>query len=360
MSATAATREPDVGARFQAEIDRSIQRYVKGLEFLSTPPPPVGSSPKEVIHSRGTLMLYHYRPMVDEIYRVPVLLVMATTNKSYIFDLAPGQSLVEFLLKRGYDVYVMDWNAPRPEEKSLRIEDYVLDFIPDCVERVQKTSGETDVSVVGYCQGGVLSSMYAAAHPRGPLKNLVCFTTPIDFTKMGLFAIWSDKRHFDVDRLIDTFGNMPPEIISTSFDMLRPATRTATQIQVWEKMWDDEYIKSYRMFDRWGVEMLPLAGEYFRQTVKEMMWNNSLYKGTLVLGGRQINLRNITVPILHVVAEHDHIVPFEASKPLIELVGSQDKEQVMLKGGHVSVIAGPNAVKRMWPKLDEWLGVRSV
>ncbi len=62
--------------------------------------------------------LYHYRPMADEIYRVPILIVMATTNRGYILDLVPGQSFIEFLLKRGYDVYMLDWTAPRPEEKS--------------------------------------------------------------------------------------------------------------------------------------------------------------------------------------------------------------------------------------------------
>ncbi len=126
----------------------------------------MGTTPKDLIHSRGTLNLYHYRPLSEEIYRVPLLLVMATTNKGYIFDLAPGQSLVEFLLKRGYDVYVMDWNAPRADEKGLTLESYVLDFIPDCIGRVQAESGEEDVSIVGYCMGGVLSVMYAAAHAR--------------------------------------------------------------------------------------------------------------------------------------------------------------------------------------------------
>ena len=109
--------------------------------------------------------LYHYRPLADEIYRVPILIVMATTNRGYILDMVPGQSFIEFLLKRGYDVYMLDWNAPKPEEKSLRMEDYVLDFIPDCVRRVQQDSGEQDVTVIGYCFGGVLSLLYGSIHP---------------------------------------------------------------------------------------------------------------------------------------------------------------------------------------------------
>ena len=71
-------------------------------------------------------------------------------------------------------------------------------------------------------------------------------------------------------------------------------------------------------------------------------------------------LDKIKVPILHAVAEHDHIVPYDAARHLITKIGSPDKEEVMLKGGHVSLVAGPNAIKRLWPKLDSWLGQRSI
>ena len=87
---------------------------------------------------------------------------------------------------------------------------------------------------------------------------------------------------------------------------------------------------------------------------------NKLYKGDLVVGGNTARLSDIRVPIMAAMAEHDHIVAYEASKPLLDLVGSTDKEEIVLKGGHVSLIAGPNAVRRMWPKLAEWLGERSV
>jgi polyhydroxyalkanoate synthase subunit PhaC len=342
-----------------SQIERTIQRNIKGLEFLTSSPPAVGLTPKDLIHARGIVRLYRYKPVVEEVYRVPLLLIMATTNKGYIFDLEPGQSLVEFLLTKGYDVYLLDWNAPRPEEKRLRLENYVLEFIPDAIARVQLESGERDVTIVGYCQGGVLSVMYAALHADGPLKNLACLTTAIDWHQMGLFSKWSDKTTFDVDRLVDAVGNVPQDFIVTAFDMLKPASRTAGQLQVWERMWDDKYVRSYRLFDKWANDVIPVAGEYFRQLTKELMWENRLYKGELMLSGQKVDLRQIKVPILHAVAEHDHIVPYGAAKPLIEQVGSSDKEELMLKGGHVSLVAGPNAVKRLWPKLDAWLSERS-
>ena len=99
-------------------VDQAILRSVKGLEFVTSPAPEVGVTPKEILYERGTLRLYHYLPQTDEVYRVPVLLVMATTQKAFVFDLAPGQSMVEFLVKQGFDVYVVDWAPPTPEDRD--------------------------------------------------------------------------------------------------------------------------------------------------------------------------------------------------------------------------------------------------
>jgi polyhydroxyalkanoate synthase len=254
---------------------------------------------------------------------------------------------------------MIDWEAPGPEERNLGIDDYVLDFLPASVARVLAETGEPDLSVVGYCFGGVLSLLWAALHPGLPLKNLATFTTPVDFSKMEMFQVWADRRFFDVDRLIATFGNCPAEMLYSAFDMLRPGGRLAGNIRLWDNMWNDDYVKAFRMIDRWSTDMLPLAGRYFKETTEQLMWDNALFEGRMKVSGRPVNLGAITVPFMHAVAEHDHIVPYEASKPLIDLVGSADKEEVVLKGGHVSLVGGPNAIKRMWPKLADWLSMRS-
>lgn len=344
---------------FRKEVDRAINRNLKGFGYLGSPAPSVGSTPKTLLLRRGTLSLYHYKPMTDEVYRVPVLFVMATSNPAYLFDLAPGQSLIEYMLKRGHDVYVMDWNPPTQEERHLKIENYVLEFIPDSIRRVAEHSGESEVSIIGYCMGGILSSIYASLHPDGPLKNLVCFTTPIDFSEMKLFHTWTNADGFDVDRLVDTVGIIQPEIFIAGFDMLRPTGRFGNQVRLWDNMWNDQYVEAFRRMERWGAETLPHAGEYFRQLIKDLMQGNKLKDDRLVIGGREVRLENIKVPLLHVLAEHDHIVPPVCGKPLVEKVSSTDKEEVILPGGHVSLVAGGNAVKRMWPKLDQWLGERS-
>jgi polyhydroxyalkanoate synthase subunit PhaC len=217
-----------IPGRIQSEVQRAIQRSIRGVEYISSSGPSLGSTPKDILAVRGTMNLYHYRPMADEIYRVPVLIVMATTNRGYILDMVPGQSFIEFLLKRGYDLHMLDWTAPKPEEKHLRMEDYVLDFIRDCVRRVQQDSGEEDVSVIGYCFGGVLSLLYGSIFNDGPMKNVICFTTPVDFREMKLFSNFADRRYFDVDRLVDSVGNLLPEMILSSFEMLRRWCKSIT------------------------------------------------------------------------------------------------------------------------------------
>lgn len=352
--------DPGMAERMQELVEKTIKRSVKGIQFIRSGPAEVGLTPKDLIYSRGTLRLYHYRPMTEEIYRIPIMIVMATTNKGYLFDLLPGQSMVEFLLKKGFDVFVVDWEPPLPSEHGLRLADYTDDFLPSCIEKIQDETGESDVNIVGYCQGGILSLIYAATHADGPLKNLVCLTTPVNQHEMGLFRIWSDERYLDVDKLVDTLGIIPADFIERGFEMLRPAQKTAGRMRLWDQIWDDDFVRSYRAFERWGNETLPLAGEYYRDCTKELMWGNKLYKGTLEINGRPADLADIKIPIMNIMAEHDHIAPVKSTKPLLDLVSSEEKEELILKGGHVSLIAGPRAALRMWPAIDAWLSVRSV
>ncbi len=358
MNATNAT-PASVSARMREEVERAFQRTVKGFDFLTAPEPPVGLSPKHILHHRGTQRVVHYLPMADEVYRVPVLLVIPPSNRGYGLDMMPGQSLVEFLLKAGFDVYMLEFTEPRRSEARLSFDDYVLRFIEDAVQRVLRNSGETQLSLLGYCAGGVMSACYTALTTPGPVANLVCLTTPADFQQMEMQRNLTDPRYFDVDRAIDANGMVPGEAFLMGATMLRPVTPIAERVRLWDNMWNDEYVTQFRRFDGWASDTLPLPGAYMRQLIKELMIENRLLKGEFVLGGRRVDLGAIAVPFLHVVAEHDHLVPRGASKPLIGMIGSADKEELVLKGGHLSVVTGPNAKTRLWPNLETWLGRRS-
>jgi polyhydroxyalkanoate synthase len=361
MSESGLSLSPEaVAEQVKREVDRALKRNIKGLDFLASGRQNVGAMEKDLVHREGTAMLYRFRPLVDEIYRVPLLIVSPPSNKGYIFDLAPGQSFVEYLLQRGYDVFNLDWAPPRRDEAHLGLTDYVDRFIPDSLARVAEITGEPDVSLAGYCMGGTLTTIHAALHAGNGVRNLLFFATPVDFTSMKLFQAWSDKRHFDVDLIVEKLGVIPPELMLGAFDLARPANRTAGRLQLWTNMWNDEFVRSYRMFDRWAAETLPVPGQYFRELIKHLMWENALSRNLLEVAGRIANLSNITVPILNIVAQHDHIVSHEATQPLMTLTGSADREEIFTKGGHVSLVAGPSALRRLWPQIDAWLGKRSV
>ena len=141
----ATARQSDVSRLFdtaQDQVQKNRKRIEKGLDILlDREEPAAGVTPKDVIYSRGTLRLYHYRPMTDEVYRVPVVFIMSLVSKPFILDLTFGQSFIQYMLAQGFDVFMVDWGIPRTEDKRLKLDDYVLDFMPRCFEEVQKATG---------------------------------------------------------------------------------------------------------------------------------------------------------------------------------------------------------------------------
>jgi polyhydroxyalkanoate synthase len=119
-------------------------------------------------------------------------------------------------------------------------------------------------------------------------------------------------------------------------------------------------VRNWRVRYRWVMDQIPFPGEAYRQFIKDLMWGNKLMTGELMLGGRRIDPQNVTCSVLNAMAEHDHIAPYASTRPLLDIMGSADKQEFHVKGGHVSLIAGLNAVLRLWPTLNQWLAARSV
>jgi polyhydroxyalkanoate synthase len=340
-----------------------LPTYSRTLRFLEAASDnstaPVGQTPKDVVWAQNKARLYRYRAQTPTQYPVPVLLVHSLVSRSYILDLIPGNSFVEFLVQQGFDVYLTDWGVPTDEDKRLRLEDYVLGYLPKMVDAVLQTSNADELTMFGYCFGGLLTLLYAAAHPDSPVRNVVSLATPVDFDHMGLQGLWS--KHMDADRLVDTYGNIPAELIMNSFRLLKPASEFSPvrYLGLWQNVENDKFIEQYRAFDRWTREHIPFAGEAFRQTARDFNQGNKLVKDEMTLDGQPISLRDITQSFLAIAAEGDHIVPLDATRMQADLVGSADKQFLTLPGGHVGLAAGRGARKNLWPKVASWLAERS-
>ena len=352
-------RDEEFERRVEHVVSRTLARNIPGLPQLDTELD-VGPTPKEVVYAKLTCRLYHYKPLVDEIYRVPVLIIMSPVARGYILDLAKGQSLVEYLLLQGHDVYMIDWMPPRREHASITLSDLVTTIIPECIAQIKDDSGEPDITLVGYCLGGVLAVIYAALNPTGPVKNLACFTTPVNSEGMALYKKWVEAKAFDIDMLVDELGNIPADMVNAAIQVLRPLQQSANEMKLLNNVDNDAFVKAHLRFSRWAADQLAVPGEVARELVKEFLRGNKLMKHELRVGNRIVDLGKIHAPFLHVAAEYDHIVPTAASRDLVALVGSKDKQEIIVKGGHVSLVAGGNAVYRLWPQLDRWLAERGV
>jgi len=165
---------PIVPAALQRELQR-IEKEACTLLRVSTSRAHVAQTPKQVIWTLNKARLYRYSPVVpaEQRHKVPLFLVFALMNKPYILDLRPGNSFIEYMVKQGYDVYLLDWGAPGLEDKELKFDDYVLDYLPRAIRKLKAVSGCDEFSMLGWCIGAILTTIYAALRPDDGLKNLL-------------------------------------------------------------------------------------------------------------------------------------------------------------------------------------------
>jgi polyhydroxyalkanoate synthase len=346
------------------DVERNALRARNGIRLVTgAGRPGVGCTPKDVVWQRGRSQLWHYRNDPDTHGGVrhspPLLLVFSLISRSYILDLTPGNSFVEQLLGAGFDVYLLDWGEPDERDAHNELEDYVDDYIPAAIDRIRELSGADDVNLFGYCLGGDLSLLYAAHHPDAPLRSLSVLATPVDFRHMGPLADLFAIGGLQVESVLDENGNVPPQVVLQGFKTLTPTAEVTRYVTLWERLWNDEYVAAYQAMTSWSDDHVPFPGAAARQTVRMLVRDNGMVTDRLSLGGDPVHLRDITVPFLTVRANRDHIVPPEATAPLIDLVGSRDKHELRLDAGHMGLVVGRTAAKTTVPTIIDFLRRRS-
>lgn len=325
---------------------------------------PVGQTPREIVWSFGKTTVYRYTPKVpvEQRYPVPLLIVYAIVNRPFILDLRPGYSFVEHMLDEGFDVYLIDWGEPGPEDSGITLDDYAVEFLPRVVRRVLRDASATEVSVLGYCFGSLISLLYGAIYPESPMRNLITLTPPADmsFTDGSKFSTWLDERWFHLDTFVEGIGNLPAEIIKPGAKMLKAVANYWTAyVNLWDRLENEDSKQNWQAMHRWVHDGVNVPAEAFRQWVRDYLWANELANGTHMVRGRRVDLGDIEVPILNLLAEYDHIVPAGQSLPVCDLVGSEDATTEVLRAGHIGIMAGRSASDVAWPFIARWLTERS-
>ncbi|MBF0445801.1 MAG: class III poly(R)-hydroxyalkanoic acid synthase subunit PhaC [Magnetococcales bacterium] len=340
------------------ELSNFNKKIVTGMKTMSEVGDiSEGVSARTKVYSDDKLTLYHYTPLNKDVHRVPVLIVYALVNRPYMADLQEDRSLVRGLLKEGVDVYLIDWGYPDASDRYLDLDDYINGYIDRCVDFICDAHDLYRINLLGICQGGSFSTCYAALHPE-KVRNLVLTVTPIDFkTPENTLSCWA--QDMDVDLMVDTMGNIPGDLLNFTFLSMNPYRLTSQKyLDMVELLDNGTKLKNFLRMEKWIFDSPDQAGEAFRQFIKDFFQSNKLIKGGLIIGGQEVDLKNITMPILNVYATKDHLVPPSATKALKGKTSSEDYSEVAFKGGHIGIFVSGRALAEVPPAIGGWLKER--
>ena len=350
--------------KFVDQMTTMQENVVKGLEVLVNLDPADTASDqleKDVVFSIGKMRLFHYKPLVSSRRQIktPLMITYALVNRQYMMDLQPDRSVIKSFLEAGLDVYVIDWGYPTAEDMYMTIDDHVNWYMDDCVDFIRKESGKDKINLLGVCQGGTFSTMYTALH-QDKVKNLVTMVVPIDFSSNdGLLFRWS--RDMNIDSLVDAYdGVVPGDVMNVAYLILKPLTLTLDKyVGMTDKWTDPAYLSNFIRMEKWVFDSPAQAGATLSQFINDMYKGNKLAKGELVLGGQTVDMKNITCPVLCACAEYDHLVPLSASRPMMDLIGSDDKQFISFATGHIGMYTSSKSQKDITPQIVEWIKARS-
>ena len=337
----------------QADIRRNILRAENGIKHVAAiDRAATAQTPKDVVWRRDNVTVWRYRN--DDIrHSPPVFIIASLVSRAYVLDLRPGHSLIEWLRDSHFDVYMIDFGDPDAADAHNTLETYVDRYLRPAL---RAAAGSGEITVFGYCLGGLLGLMTVAADPGLPVRNLVCLATPVDFQKLedGIFE-YIRRGRVKIDDIVDDSGNIPGPVMRNFFRLRKPTADIAQHVALLERLWDSEYVDGFQAISKWAADSVAFPGALGQQMSDVLLRKNAVAYNELRLGDKRIDFCDVTCPILSVIAADDDLVPSASSAPLLDLVGSPDKTLLELPGGHMGLILGRRAVTRTLPALKEWL-----
>jgi len=337
-----------------AENMNTMRSWFQNLSEIQTVD--IATAPRETVWEDGKVKLYHFtredgkKPTV----KTPMIISYALVNRWEMMDLQPDRSMVRRLVESGIDLYVVDWGYATIVERYKTMSDYINGNLDDAIDFVRKRNKVDQVNLLGVCQGGTFSLIYAALHPE-KIKNLITMVTPVDFSSdAGLLFRWS--RKMNVDEIVDGFdGVVPGDFLNIAFDLLKPMAKVKKYMNMPKLANDRGRMENFLRMEKWVADGPDQAGETYRQFIKDFYQQNKLYEGTFEMDGETVDLKKITMPLLNIYATADHLVPPPCTIPLNDKVGSKDKQLYEFPGGHIGVFVGGKSQKVLVPTISEWL-----
>jgi len=324
---------------------RGWQNFAEDWEHTISGKKPVGSedfivgrniavTPGKVIYRNRLIELIQYAPVTARVRSDPVLIIPAWIMKYYILDLSPQNSLVRYLTEQGFTVFMISWKNPSPDDRDLGIEDYRTLGIMSALDAVNSVVPQQKVHAVGYCLGGTLLSIAAAAMARDGderIATLTLFAAQTDFTEAGELMLFIDESQIAfLEDMMWEQGFLASGQMAGAFHMLR------SNDLIWSRLVHD-YLLGERqaMTDlmAWNADATRMPYRMHSEYLRKLFLGNDLAEGRLVAGGATVALGDIRVPIFAVGTESDHVAPWRSTYK-INLQTDTEVTYLLTSGGH--------------------------
>lgn len=354
-------------AREMTAFNTKVAAGIERLNAIRDEQVQIATAPKDEIFRSEKVTLHRYRPITEQKIGTPVLLVYSLIGRQTMTDLQEDRSLVRNLLRQGVDLWVVDWGNPSRADRWLTIDDYVLGYLDDCVGAVCDATSAEKVSLLGICEGGVFTLAYAALEPAR-VQNLILTITPLDFhadrsdpnLEHGFINVWTRSLSSeDVDKMIDLWGVLPGEFMGAVFSMLTPIRNvTKYNLDLLEVVDNEAKLLNFLRMEKWLADRPDHPGEAARQWLTELYQENRLINNGWVLGGRTVDLSQVTAPVLNIYAEADHIIPPPTSRVLTGKLGTDDYTELGAPGGHIGMFVSSKSQGIVGGGIVDWLTKR--
>ncbi|WP_082797301.1 alpha/beta fold hydrolase [Neobacillus drentensis] len=351
-----ATETPFKGLIPDVDYQKEMERWANVFKLLSEPEPRIGQTPRTEVWRKNKSVLWYY-PAKQKKYEIPLFFVYSLFNKPYILDIDPKSSVIKKLTDMGYDVYLLDWGTPGYEDKKIGLDTYIEKYLKTAVKRAIRHSDVEEITLVGYCLGGTIASIYASIAEE-PIKNLIVATVPIDFSTIVGPEKWAEgfkNGDFTIEHLLDVYGVVPPKYVEMMFRAVGSPIYFTNYTTLLNRAHDQRYVDKWRRMNKWTLDQVPFTGEAYKQLANDLMRDNKLVKGEFLVGNKKVDLSNIEANLFVISGSRDNLVLENQSKPIMDLVSSKDKTYLCVESGHVGL-----ALSGMFAGIvDQWASSRS-
>lgn len=341
-------------------LKRGMQNFVDDWELAISSKKAAGTeqfevgkniavTPGKVVYRNRLIELIQYQPVTDEVHPEPILIVSAWIMKYYILDLSPENSLVKYLTEQGYTVFMVSWKNPDPDDRDLGMAEYRNLGVMNALDTIETITGSKQIHGVGYCLGGTLLSIAAAAMAREGderFKTLSFFATEIDFTDAGELMLFINESQVTfLEDMMWEQGFLDTKQMVGAFQLLR------SNDLIWSRM-----VHDYLMGERaemndlmaWNTDTTRMPYKMHSQYLRQLFLNNDLAEGRYRVDDRPITISDIQAPMFVVGTERDHVAPWH-SVYKFHLLADADVTFLLTTGGHnAGIVSEPGHPRRRY------------